>query len=244
MITRTLDGTFLTSVANHPDVRPYIGPGDEALDLTQIISNPSNIALEAEGGGWVLVNLLPGVYELHTLFLPEARGKAYFRAAREALRWLFTTTDCLEVLTRCPDDNPGARMAASMVGFRERFRRDGAWAEGVGVSYQALTFDDWVSRDPQVAHEGHDFHVLLENEKALRGSELPDHPEDEAHDRMVGAALLMAKAGKTGKAVGLFNRWACFAGYAPIQMLSPTIADIADAILEVKDGQLRVLGVR
>lgn len=248
MISRTFDATFLNECANNPEVRPYVGPGTDALDLTALISNPMNFTLVTEGGGWVLINLMPGVYELHTLFLPSGRGAGYFAAASEALRWMFTHTDCLEILTRCPDDNPGARMAAVKVGFRERFRRDGVWQSGLGeacgVSYQAFTLDDWLKRDPEIANVGHDFHVRLEAEKALRGSELPDHPEDEAHDRAVGAAYLMAQHGQIGKAVGMYNRWAMFAGYAPIQMLSATILDIADAILEVNDGEMRVLGVR
>lgn len=248
MITRTFDSAFLNTIANDPDVRPYVGTGVGPLDLTALISNPANVTLETEHGGWVLINLMPGVYELHTLFAVAGRGAGYFAAAQEALRYIFTQTDALEILTRCPDDNPGARMAAVKVGFRERFRREGVWQSGdgetCGVSYQALTLDDWMKRDDEIAYVGHDFHVQLENAKLSRGSDLPDHPEDEAHDRAVGAVFLMVKNGFMQKGLAVYNRWALFAGYVPVHALSPTIVDIADAILEVVDGEMRVLGVR
>lgn len=248
MITRATDAAFLNKVANSPEVRPYVGPGDNELDLTSLIANPANIALETESGGWVLINLMSGVYELHTLFLPSGRGAGYFAAAHEALRWMFTRTDCLEILTRCPHDNPAARMAAVKVGFREWFHRDAVWQSGLGepcgVSYQALTLDGWIARDDEIAYVGHDFHVQLENAKLAHGSDLPDHPEDEAHDRVVGAAFLMARHGLMGKAVAVYNRWATFAGYVPIKALSETIVDVQDAILEVVNGEMRVLGVR
>lgn len=252
MIRRTLDGTFLTSVANDPEVRPYIGAptadGFEELDLRPMIADPSNVTLVTEHGGWILQAVLPGVYELHTLFLPEGRGKPYFKAAKEALRYAFTSTDCLELLTRCPDDNAGARMAAALVGFRERFRRDHAWNVGTpsecGVSYQAFTIDDFIARDIRVREVGIEFHHALETAKAAAGSGLPVHPEDEAHDRVVGACYLMAQAGFVDKAVGIYGRWAAFAGYQPILKLAPNVLDVRDAIVEIKDNRMEVLLVR
>lgn len=250
MIRRTTDATALNLVANHPDVRPYLGHPEspDPLDLTPLVENPANITIEADGGGWLLQAILPAVYELHTLFLPEARGKPYFRQAREAMRLVFTTTDALEILTKCPDDNPGARMAATLAGFRERFRREHVWNIGTtaecGVSYQAFTIDDWIARDGEIKRVGHEFHETLETEKRARGSELAVHPDDEAHDRAVGAAYLMAKHGQMAKGVGVYNRWAAFAGYVAVRMLSPSILDIADAVLEVSDGEMKVLGVR
>lgn len=234
VITRTHDPAYLTEVANHPEVRPYVGPGVEPLDLTGLISNPANVALEAEGGGWVLINLMPGVYELHTLFKVEGRGAGYFAAASEALRWMFTHTDCLEILTRCPDDNPAARMAAVKVGFRERFRRDGVWQSGLGeacgVSYQAFTLDGWFQRDDAIEAEGR--HVM---------GEIGGLPEDPIYARLLGAAVLMARHGQTGKAVGMFNRTAAFAGYDPIVALRADLLDVQSALVHVKADGVGVL---
>ena len=233
MIRRTLDGTFLTEIANRPDIRPMIGPGDGFVDLRPVASNPEHYVIEADHGGWILEAKGPGVYEIHSLFLPEGRGASFFKAARDMLRYMFTRTDCTEIWTRCPDDNPGARMAALKNGFREVFRRENCWGEGVGVSYQSLTIDGWSMRDPEALKAGQAFHEQL-------GDHL-SHPEDEAHDRAVGAALLMARAHQIGKGVQWFNRFAAFAGYAPIQALGVDIVATADQIIEIGPESIRVL---
>lgn len=242
MIRRTMNAAFLTEVANHPEVRPWLGAPDiPVLDLTPLVGNPENIAIETKGGGWILQAMAPGVYEIHSLFLPEGRGKPFMAGAREMLRYVFTATDATEILTKCPDDNGGARMAASLVGFRERFRRDDAWAPGVGISYQAFTIDDWFIRDAEALRAGRLFHETLERAKATSGSELPVHAEDPAHDKAAGGAVLMAWRGNTAKGVAFYNRWASFAGYATVSMVGPGIVDVRDGIVELQGGEVTVL---
>lgn len=239
MIVRTSDATFLNELANHPEIRPFVGGGLEPLDLTAVCQNPANIILVVDGAGaWVLQMLMPGVYELHTMFLPEARGRPYFVAAKQALAYVFGQTDALEIVTKCPDDNDGARMAAATMGFRERFRREGAWQTGAGISYRVFSIDDWFVRDRTCLVEGRAFHSALEAAKEAQGCTLATHPDDEAHDRAVGAACLMIKGGRTDKAIGFYNRWAIFAGYATIFALSPTVIDVRDAIVEVRGGEI------
>lgn len=247
MIRRTQAAVFLNGVANHPDVRPYLGHPDspEPLDLSPLVENPANIALEADGGGWLLHALLPGVYELHTFFLPEARGKPYFRQAREALRLVFTTTDALEILTRCPDDNPGARMAAALTGFRERGRREGTWNVGTpsecGVSHQAFTLDDWQARDHVIAGVGSEALEAIGDARARLAPDEPIPPLDDWLARLVGAAVLMVRGGHAAKAVGVFNRTAAFAGFPTIVALRDDVLDIAGAIVHVKPDGFGVL---
>lgn len=239
MIHRSRDVAFFNAVANDPAVRPFMGgeDGPNGLDLAPLIENPAVVTLRAAHGGWIYVPILAGAYELHTLFLPEGRGRPHLRAAVEGFRFMFVETDCLEILTKCPDDNGAARWASSHLGFRERFRRDDAWAPGVGVSYRAFSVDDWMARDAQCLTQGQAFHATLEAAKT--GSDSPLHAEDAAHDRAVGAAVLMARAGQTQKGVGLYNRWAAFAGYAQIEALSPTVIDIRDALVELRpDGSM------
>lgn len=244
MIRRTFDATFLNSVANDPDVRPHIG-GEGPIDLTEIAANPANILIEAERmGGWVLQCLLPGVYELHTLWLRAFRGRAYFECAEEALRYVFAHTDALEIVTKVPDDNRVAGFAATKIGFRERFWRANARNGDVGVSFRVLTVDDWTFRDAVCEAEGHAFHEALEAAKAEAGSVLSAHPDDPAHDQMVGATALMIKGGQTAKGASLFNRWCVFAGYANIAAITPTVIDVVDGVVEWRDGAMQVLSVR
>lgn len=242
MIRRTSDAEFLNLIANSPDVRPYVGPGIDPVDLTALIGNSANFAIEAEHGGWVLINLMPGVYELHTMFLTEGRGEGYFAAAREALRYMFTETNCLEILTRCPDDNPAARMAAVKVGFRERFRREGVWragtADACGVSFQAFTLDDWQKRDDVIEREGASFWLAVEGtELGLEGP----RDGDALLNRLVGSVLLMMRHGQTAKAVAVFNRAAAFAGYTAIVALREDLFDIGGVIVHVKPDGVGVI---
>ncbi len=178
------------------------------------------------------------------MFLKEGRGRPFYAAAREMFRFMFTKTECLELLTRCPDDNPGARMAAAQVGFKERFRREDAWAPGVGVSYQAFTIDQWFTRDPEALKAGKAFHDALQAAKDAAGVNVPQHPDDEAHDRAAGAAWLIVNAGQTMKGVGFYNRFATVAGYQPITAVGHQTVDIAEAVVEIRDGATHVLTLR
>ncbi len=237
MIRRTLDATFLNEVANHPDVRPWIG-GEGEVDLAPIVEDLDNLAIVTQYGGWVLHHVGPGVYEIHSLFLKEGRGRHFRDAAFEMLRWVFTHTDGVEILTKVPDNNRGAGMACAWVGFRERFHRENAWLEGVGVSFRALTIDDWYVRDPLTQKAGQAFHEAVEIAKGPTGEH---HPEDPAHDQAAGAAVLMAQAGNMAKAVAFYNRWSVFAGYQTIEQIGAQIVDIRDAMVEISPQAINVL---
>lgn len=243
MIRQTMDPAFLARVANDPSVRPWIAAGDHDLSegVANLVTNPANVCLVTNHGGWVFQKLDPGIYEAHSLFLPAGRGRNFRDAAREAMRWLFTRTDCIDLLTKCPDDNGAARMAAAMMGFKERFRRDGIWHTGAGVSFQGITIDGWAIRDKAAEEAGEAFHAALEAAKQAAGSEMPVHEADPAHDHFVGAAWLIAEAGNLAKAAAFYNRWAIFAGYGSIAAVGPGMIDIGDAVVTVRDGRTEVL---
>jgi hypothetical protein len=252
MLKRTLDAAHLNAVANHPAVRPWIG-GEGPLDLTAVIADPRNIALEGEPGGWVFARHEPGTYEVHTLWRPEGRGSGQLRAFREALRYLFTATDAREIVTRIPVDNEGAMYGASLSGFRQRFRRERAFrqsrgeggaGEPVDVSYQALTIDDWAARDAEALNAGEVFHAQLQAAKARGDGAWPEHPEDLAHDRAAGAACLIIAAGNLGKGIWFYNRWAALAGYPPIRLVAeaPPLIDVGmGVIVTVNRGEMEVV---
>lgn len=244
LAVRTLDPAFLNEVANHPEVRPALGGGDGPLDLSPVVTDPQNFALQYAHGGFLLQPLEPGSYELHTLFTPEQRGARFFAAAWDMLRYMFTSTDCLEIVTKCPDDNPGARMAALKVGFRERFHREDAWKPGVGISYQALSIDGWAARDQGALERGRRFHAELDAARRKKGAKSEAHKDDVAHDYAAGAACLMMECDRAQKAVGFYNRWTRVAGYQTIEMIAPNVVDIRDAVLGLQQGQVGVLLVR
>lgn len=247
-LRRTLDASTLNAAANHPEVFPWLGVEGEpgSLDLSGLTANPANVALVTEYGGFLVQKVAPAAYEVHSMFPPEGR-RGLSKATADGLRYMFTATDALTIRTKVPACNAPAAALAKASGFREVFSRDAAWLAPDGsrcaVSYQEVTFDEWRSLDATLVADGEWFHERLEAAKAARGSALPVHPHDESHERAVGAAVQMLRAGNAEKAVWLYNSWAAFAGYAPLQLLAmqPVIIDAGDAVIEVRNSDMEVL---
>lgn len=227
---------------NEPEILEQIAaPGAASLDLTPLLADARNVLLMAQGGGIFFNWHEAGLYEVHTNFLPEYRGKHAFQASLAAYRWMFTRTDCMALLTRVPATNRGARMFCGAVGATREFDRKAIWPTKHGlvdVSFWALRYDDWVRKTPSLSEIGREFHARLDAEfarhRALRG----EHPDDEWHDRHVGACVEMIYGGQPEKGVVLYNRWARFAGYGMIGIAAhnPLLIDIGDALLQVIDG--------
>jgi hypothetical protein len=243
VIRRTFDPALLNTVINHPEVRPWMAPGDHALDVTPVVGNPANYALVTEGGGFLLHCLEPGLYEVHSQFLPEHRTHTR-EAMRAGFEYMFTRTDCVQIVTQVPDNNRAAQCLAKAARFRPMFHRK----EGLlgPTEYVGLTVDQWAQDNPKLEAEGERFHGLLEEAKKANGSELPAHGHDAAHERAVGAAVRMIKAGNAAKGVNFYNRWARFAGYAPITLISaqPVVIDVVDAVVGLADNDMEILSCR
>lgn len=242
MLKRTMDAAYLNAIANHADVRPWLGGDEPCLDLTACLSDPNNVGLVCEGGGFVGVKLEPGVYECHSLFLPEARGDIARSAMVEGLRYLFVQTDCIDVRTKVPHGNKAAQGAARFMGFSPQFTLERGWklADGSlgGVDCLGLTFSKWLGRDPEVEAKGRWFHERLEQLTAEIGKTIPVHFEEPAHNRAVGASVLMFEAANPIKAQATYNQWARFSGFPPFRIISlnPVIVDMDQAVVGI-DGQ-------
>lgn len=234
----------LNKVANHPSVRPWLG-GKGDLDLNALLHQDGVKAFLGAEGGFVACPLMAGIYEAHSLFL----SRDAVTIAPQAIRYMFAATDCMRLVTKVPDGNERAAALARKVGFVEDFRRERTWPQGenmVGVSYQVLTLERWRNRDQSVRSEGVKFHEWLEAEKAKAGSPLPTHDEDEAHDRAVGAAMLMVKNGFALKGVLTYNMWATVAGYEPVELIAdyPPVVDVRDAVVTLDGSSLRIVECR
>jgi hypothetical protein len=84
MLERSFDVERINAVANHPEVRPFIGaPELGELDFADAVENDKNWFLMGEHGGYVLVWSAPNVHEVHVCILPEGRGK-WAAQARQA----------------------------------------------------------------------------------------------------------------------------------------------------------------
>lgn len=241
-MNRTMDATFLNHVANHPDVRPHVG-GVGVLALQEKVANPNNIALVDEHGGFLFEKVDVGLYELHTMYLPEGRGAHVLEASALAARYMFAHTDAVELITKLPVTNRRADFMVRRCGFRKLYERKGAWVDGSDVLFFGLDLEAWRQRDDRALFAGREFHVMLEAAKDAVASKLDRHPIDPAHDRVVGAAVLMIRAGQVRKGVWSYNRWASVAGYQQIRLLSdiPPVVDVVDAVVTVTDGKMEIL---
>lgn len=244
-LRRTMDATALNIVANHPEVRPWLG-GEGVLDLSGLLSNPQNVGFVSEHGGFVAHGLDLGLYEAHSLFLPEGRGEESRRAMQEACQYMFTATDCTELVTKVPGDNPAAAGLARMGGFEKRFTRYQGWKTDTGLcdlDFYGLSVARWILKQSVTVNAGVWFHERLTAAKEAAGSSLPVHDEDPVHDAFAGAAVLMCRAGNAVKAVATYNRWAVVAGYQTIALLSlaPIVLDVRDAVIEMREQDLEVL---
>lgn len=245
-LERCYDPTAINSVLNDPSVRPHIAPADVEglMDATQTVVNPLNVWLWTPLGGFLYEWQGQGTYEVHTQFLPEGHGMVAMRLAKKSIKYMFTQTDCVEILTRVPEYNTPAKGLAKAVGFQHDFYRPGAWRRPSGdmesVEHMLLTWRDWIRTTPSLAEAGEQFHNRLD----LLLSAGASHGPDNYHDRVVGATLAGLCPAALDKSLFLYNRWARSAGYAAVQLLSrsPVVVDIQDAVLVLDDtGCARVL---
>lgn len=223
MITETRNATFLNKVANDPDVRPWL-LGEGELDLGPLLADPANYGLQCEAGGFVLTGLGSGAYEVHSVFLP-GMGTKPVKAMREAQEWMFTRTDCCSIVSKVPADNKRAKGFAIIGGLRTLFERD---IEGMGkIEFVELSLMRWAMDNAGLEKHGERYHSLVEP------LGLGEHPHDAAHERAVGAALLMFENGQPQKGEAFYNLWARFAGYPGIGLLKldPVTVDTGGGVI-------------
>lgn len=234
---RTFSAVLFNDVANRPHVRPTMG-GSGEIDLTHVINLPGNFAYTDGLGGFFFQRLFDGYYEVHTIYDPNEtfrRPKALVHGAKAVVERMFLETDAVELATKVLPHSEGASWLSDIVGFSESWTKE-------GVSYRNLTLDAWARSCSTLEHRGRVFHEQLEAAKNAANSKLPTHHDDAVHDRMVGVAIAMVTAGNVAKGVDTYNKWAMFAGYAPVMMISaqPPVIDVVDAVVGFHNGEMEI----
>jgi len=110
------DASYVSAIINHPTVRPTVGPGDDDVDLTDLIADQNNIILFDEGGGQLFHWKGPGIYEAHSFYL--VRGRAALRRGREAIRLMFEEYGAEKLWRAPPIENRAARWFNRQLGFQ------------------------------------------------------------------------------------------------------------------------------
>ncbi len=244
------DATRLNEICNHPEVYPWVrGPADTPVDMTEVVASGNTITLLGKHGGILFHHLQPEIFEAHTQMLPSGRGTWALECVQACLAWLYTRTDAMEVLTRCPKGNLAALALAKAIGGVKEFSNPKGWhkdGKPIPADIYGLRIQDWMRTAPGLVERGRWFHDRLKAELAKHGAEELAHPDDEVHDRYVGAAAEMMLGGQPIKGCILYNRWAVMAGYAPIFVasLNPLLVNIGNAVLAVNDGDFIVAAVQ
>ena len=95
------------------------------------------VSLECEDGGAVFVPLGGGVYDAHVMFKPKAKD---VRAkCREAIRLMFSLTDCREIVGRIASDNKAALRLVRALGFQHTHTSPASFVRG-GVAHDTLHY--------------------------------------------------------------------------------------------------------
>lgn len=246
MIERTTDAAWINSVLNHPDVGPWIDErNDGPIDISAYLESPFVLALRGDHGVFMVVKLDHGIYEVHTAILPEGRGPWARDFARSGAAYMFVGTDAVEILTRVPQPHGAARRLTLDTGFQlefttlaeTRFR-----GKMVPVEVYRLSLQDWAS-SPGIAEcsepNGRTFHEWL-NAQVGSGNGAP-HADDPAHNRVIGVALSMIRAGQVTKGIVWYNRWAVLARHPTIALIEndPTRVKFDAGILTMaEDGSI------
>lgn len=252
---RDLNAARINRVCNDPSVFADISlPDQESLDLSAVVADLRNILLLCDEGGIIAHWREPGVYEIHTQFTERYRGVSAVRTTREMVSWLFLNSPAMELQTKVPDCNAGAQGLVKAISGRFEFERAGAWQgpQGpCGVAYYTLRWSDWLYSPwamGALAARGEWFHSRLDSAKRAFLAPPESHPADPSHDVNVGATIELILHGQVDKALILYNRYARFAGYAEVRLISaqPLILDIQDAIVlvDMKGEDFEVLQVR
>lgn len=247
MLKRDLDATRLNKIINTPEIFKWVKlPNQDHIDTTKILQNLNNFALMMNEGGSLFIQQEPGIYEVHNNYLPTIRGSICLGLIKNALKYMFIHTDCMKVLSKIPVNNEAAKGMARLLHAQLMFTRKNAWpiseTEAIDIEYYELTYQDWLDSHNKLdaMESGKWFHERVESLSA----NTVQHDECNTHDMYVGVAVEMILAGNVDKGVILYNQWARFAGYQPIEIVQhhPLVINIGNALLEISmNGEFNLL---
>lgn len=134
MIQRHFDAVLHNAIANHPEVKPTFGYNEGLTDLAPLLEHPEAYILLSDGKAACSVFewSAPGVWQGHSFFLPEARGKHGIQTGKEMCRYMFDLGARM-LWGMTPLQNRAAMMFNRLLGFKEA-------GEGVEASGHRVRF--------------------------------------------------------------------------------------------------------
>ena len=92
MIVRATDASLHNFIANHPEVKPTLGYNESYTDFTPLLDHPEGYVMLSDGLGCAAIFewSAPGVWQAHSMVLPESRGRGAVRVAQEMFDLMFS----------------------------------------------------------------------------------------------------------------------------------------------------------
>lgn len=244
LIGRERHARRINRIANDPSVYPFVaGRNNGLMDFTFAIQDESNILLMGRYGGFLFSQVWPGIYEVHPMILPEGRGEWSHEMGQCAMFWMFTRTECLEILAPVPEGNRRALAYAKQMGLQPSFTTGPRFplnGKAMPLVVHSITLQDWLKDAPGVCERGEWVqHELTRFGLRLTTSESPDLY------RQIGFAFECFLNGAAPKGVVFHHRWARLAGFEPCRLVSdkPVAVEFAGATIVLQDhGRFYVAG--
>lgn len=236
----------INRLVNHPDIYPFVkGYTQGRLDVGPAVADERNILLMGEYGGAIFHQRQPGLYEAHTQVMPEGRGAWTMAMGRAVIHWMFTRSDCMEILTRCPRGNLAALAGARAVGAKYWFTNPQGWVmdqDPVPAKIYRLNVQDWLDTAPGLVERGQWFRRRLSEEYKRLGQAVPEWHIPEEYDRQLGGAVEMLLGGQAMKAQVFYNRIAAMVGWqsAAVMSVEPLTINTGYALLIFRDNDFWV----
>lgn len=146
-IAETRDWQAVWEISQHPRVKDRITDDNwtkfsqEFLsDFVQnLVTKPQNHAVLAlldgrPAGCWLMDNKGPGLFEIHTMLLPECRGADAIAAGKQALKLAASFPDVEKLVSYCPAHLPETLLYARLCGFRRMGIAEKTWVKN-GETY-------------------------------------------------------------------------------------------------------------
>jgi hypothetical protein len=120
LIWRENDPARVNEWLRRADVYEASGFTGQEPDAAPFLSDPRNVCLMSLAGGIFLIWRGPGVYEIHTCFAADARGKKALSTVRMMLEMAKRLHGARLIWGPVPNDRRDVRLFARMAGFKDQ----------------------------------------------------------------------------------------------------------------------------
>jgi len=140
-------GDLTNRIVHHPQVREWVMVENVDLDFRELAKDQRIFPIVGDPpiGAIVFGRVVTGVYEAHAAVLPQGRGEWMADLSEAAIRYMFTATDCIEILTRVMQGHIAALALAKKLEFVEHWRCPAFRFKGKDVPFSVwgLSMMDW-----------------------------------------------------------------------------------------------------